>query len=74
MSSSFTPAWQRQRNQDMATIQPALLQKLKQLTPQRLAEVEDFVEFLSQQDERRAAGERLGKALSKLDDPFSGGR
>jgi hypothetical protein len=51
----------------MPAIEPALIQKLQNLPPQRLAEVVDFVEFLAAREERAAAGERLGVSLSKLD-------
>lgn len=51
----------------MATIEPALIEKLQKLPPQRLAEVRDFVEFLATREERAAAGERLGQALARLD-------
>ena len=51
----------------MTAIQPALIQKLQRLPAKRLAEVEDFIEFLSAREERAAAGDRLGKTLSKLD-------
>lgn len=51
----------------MAAIEPNLIQKLQKLPPQRLAEVEDFVEFLTAREERAAAGERLGASLAKLD-------
>ncbi|MGI8567118.1 MAG: DUF2281 domain-containing protein [Pyrinomonadaceae bacterium] len=30
-----------------------LVEKLKQLPPERVAEVEDFIDFLAQRDERR---------------------
>ena len=45
----------------------ALIEKIRQLPPQRLAEVEDFVDFLRIREERAAAGARLGKSLGKLD-------
>jgi len=45
----------------------ALLEKLKALPPERVAEVRDFVEFLASREERAAAGARLGNALAKLD-------
>lgn len=47
----------------------ALLEKLKTLPPQRLAEVEDFVDFLKSRDEqtRTAASRRLGEAMTRLD-------
>ena len=51
----------------MAAIQPALIQKLQELPPQRLAEVEDFVEFLRTREARAAAGMRLGESLAKID-------
>lgn len=59
----------------MAAIEPALIEKLQKLPPQRLAEVRDFVEFLAAREERAAAGARLGESLAKLDalnlPPFS---
>jgi hypothetical protein len=51
----------------MNAIAPKLIQKLQELPPQRLAEVEDFVEFLAVREMRSAAGARLGESLSKLD-------
>lgn len=51
----------------MAAIVPALIQKLQALPPQRLAEVADFVEFLTAREERAAAGKRLGDSLAKVD-------
>lgn len=51
----------------MAAIEPALIEKLQKLPPQRLAEVKDFVEFLAAREERSAAGARLGASLAKLD-------
>ena len=51
----------------MATTERALIEKLRQLSPQRLAEVEDFVDFLRTREERAAAGTRLGDALARLD-------
>ena len=51
----------------MSTIAPTLIQKLQQLPQQRLAEVEDFVEFLAVRESRSAAGVLLGESLSKLD-------
>lgn len=38
-----------------------LLEKIKSLPPERIAEVEDFVDFLSQRDDRR-----LVQAATKL--------
>lgn len=51
----------------MNAIAPTLIQKLQALPPQRLAEVEDFVEFLAVRESRSAAGARLGESLAKLD-------
>ena len=45
----------------------ALLEKLKALPPERVAEVEDFVEFLAAREARASAGGRLGESLAKLD-------
>lgn len=47
----------------------ALLEKLNELPPQRLAEVEDFVDFLKTRDDeaRVSASQRLGEAMAKLD-------
>jgi len=46
----------------------ALVDKLKSLSPQRMAEVEDFVDFLQTREEeaRSAAADRLGEAMAKL--------
>lgn len=51
----------------MIAIAPALIQKLQNLPPQRLAEVEDFVEFITTREMRTSAGTRLGESLAKLD-------
>lgn len=51
----------------MSAIEPALIEKLQKLPPQRQAEVRDFVEFLTAREERAAAGARLGETLAKLD-------
>lgn len=53
----------------MDTSPERLLEKLKNLPPQRLSEVEDFVDFLKSRDERaqRAASRRLGEAMARLD-------
>jgi hypothetical protein len=42
-----------------ATIEQALLSKLRTLSPQQVTEVEDFVEFLAAKAARRAAFDRL---------------
>lgn len=46
----------------------ALIEKLKDLPPGRLAEVADFVDFLRTREEeaRNAAADRLGEAMAKL--------
>lgn len=51
----------------MSAIAPTLIQKLQQLPQQRLAEVEDFVEFLAARESRSVAGARLGETLARLD-------
>jgi hypothetical protein len=51
----------------MAAIDPALIEKLQTLTPERQAEVRDFVEFLAAREARAAAGVRLGESLERLD-------
>ena len=52
----------------MNAIASTLIQKLQQLPQQRLAEVEDFVEFLAARELRIAASVRLGESLAKLDE------
>jgi len=42
-----------------ATVEQALLTKIKALSPQQVTEVVDFVEFLSAKASRRAAFDRL---------------
>jgi len=51
----------------MNAIAPTLIQKLQQLPQQRLAEVEDFVEFLAARESRTVAGISLGESFAKLD-------
>lgn len=51
----------------MTTIEANLLEKLKKLPPERVAEVVDFVEFLAAREERAAAAARLAEGLAKLD-------
>jgi len=44
-----------------------LIEKIRNLTPERIAEVEDFIDFIAQRDERR-----LVQAAAKLsEDAFS---
>lgn len=42
-----------------ATVETALLMKIKSLPPEQIVEVEDFVEFLSAKTRRQAALDRL---------------
>lgn len=49
----------------MNQVEPALLEKLKQLPPQRLAEVEDFVDFLRSREDDRA----LTRAAARAAEP-----
>jgi hypothetical protein len=51
----------------MTAIELQLIERLKKLPPSRVAEVVDFVEFLSQREERAAAAQRLTEGLAKLD-------
>ncbi len=44
-----------------------LLDKLRKLPPARVAEVIDFVDFLSAREERAAAARRLSDAMARLD-------
>lgn len=48
----------------MTVTETGLIDKLKELPPQRLAEVEDFVDFLRTRDERR-----LTQAAAKASEP-----
>ncbi len=41
------------------TVEQSLMTKIKTLSPQQVAEVEDFVEFLAAKSKRRAALDRL---------------
>ena len=51
----------------MTAIEVQLIERLKKLPPARVAEVVDFVEFLSQREERAAAAQRLTQGLARLD-------
>lgn len=42
-----------------ATVEQSLISKIKTLSPQQVAEVEDFVEFLAAKSKKRAAIDRL---------------
>ena len=43
----------------MSVVEQVLIEKIKQLPPQQIAEVEDFVEFLADKASKRAALDRL---------------
>jgi len=43
----------------MGVVEQVLIEKIKQLPPQQIAEVEDFVEFLANKASKRAAIDRL---------------
>lgn len=43
----------------MTAIESQLIERLKKLPPNRVAEVVDFVEFLAAREERAAAAQRL---------------
>jgi hypothetical protein len=52
-----------------ATREDRLIQKIRRLPPDRVAEVEDFVDFLSQRDDReltRAATKLAEKAFRRV--------
>ncbi len=51
----------------MTAIEAQLIERLKKLPPSRVAEVVDFVEFLSQREERATAAQRLAAGLAGLD-------
>ena len=51
----------------MTAIEAQLLARLKELSPDRVAEVMDFVDFLTAREERAAAMRRLTAGLTKLD-------
>jgi hypothetical protein len=47
------------------TVSDALMEKIRQLPPQRVAEVEDFVDFLRAREE----GQRLTRAAAQVSEP-----
>lgn len=51
----------------MTAIEAQLIERLKRLPPNRVAEVVDFVEFLASREERAAASQRLTQGLARLD-------
>jgi hypothetical protein len=51
----------------MNSIAPALIQKLQELPPQQIAEVEDFMEFLADRANKRAALDRMLSIVPALE-------
>ena len=51
----------------MTAIEAQLIERLKKLPPNRVAEVVDFVEFLAAREERAEAAQRLTEGLARLD-------
>ena len=51
----------------MTTMEAQLIEQLRKLPPARTAEVVDFVEFLSQREERARSAQRLAQGLDRLD-------
>ena len=51
----------------MTAIESQLIERLRKLSPNRVAEVMNFVEFLRQREERAVAAQRLTQGLARLD-------
>lgn len=51
----------------MTALETQLIQRLKALPPERVAEVVDFVEFLASRVQRAAAAQRLSDSMTRLD-------
>jgi hypothetical protein len=51
----------------MTALQSQLLKQIEKLPPNRVAEVADFVAFLTAREERQAAVQRLREGMAKLD-------
>lgn len=51
----------------MTALEQRLMQGLKQLPLDRVAEVVDFVEFLAAREQRATAAARLGEAFARID-------
>lgn len=51
----------------MTALESRLMERLKELPPERVAEVVDFVEFLASRVQRGKAAQRLGDAMARLD-------
>lgn len=47
-------------------VEEALIQKIRQLSAERLAQVEDFIDFLATQERKRQAFERIHKLHERL--------
>ena len=56
-----------QRIRTMTTIDASLIEQLKRLPPSRVAEVADFVAFLTAREQRAAAAARLGDTFAEID-------
>lgn len=52
---------------DMSVAEQNLIEKIMQLPPQRLAEVEDFVDFLRTRDEQRLTQAATKVAVASFD-------
>jgi hypothetical protein len=46
----------------MSTTEQSLIEKIRQLSPQRMAEVEDFVDFLRARDEEQQLAQAAARA------------
>ena len=51
----------------MTALETQLLQRLKVLPPERVAEVVDFAEFLASRVQRAAAAQRLSDSMTRID-------
>ena len=51
----------------MTVLESQMIQKLRKLPPNRLAEVVDFVEFLAAREERFVAAQRLAESMTRVD-------
>ncbi|MCU0868086.1 MAG: hypothetical protein MUF30_00580 [Burkholderiales bacterium] len=51
----------------MTALEARILERLRHLSAERVAEVVDFVDFLAACEERAEAGGRPGEALAKID-------
>ncbi len=51
----------------MTALEARLIERLKKLPPGRVAEVVDFVDFLTAREDRMAAATRLGTTFAQID-------